>query len=65
MRIWDWKDVVTAKLNVLFQNASKTTEKYQRNKDTTESNSVEIGKRVLKYKKVDVQRLLQRISNRL
>lgn len=65
MRIWTWKDVITAKLNVLFQNASKASEKYQRNKDTTESNGVEIGQRVLKYKKVDVQRLLQRISNRL
>lgn len=38
MRIWAWKEVVTAKLNVLFQNASKTTEKYQRYKDTTQSN---------------------------
>jgi hypothetical protein len=65
MRIWAWKDVGTAKFNVLFQNARKATEKYQRNKDTTESNGVKIGKRVLKYKKVNVQRLLQRISNRL
>lgn len=47
MRIWAWKDAVTAKLNVLFQSASKTTEKYQRNKDKTESNGVGIGKRIL------------------
>jgi hypothetical protein len=65
MRIWAWQDVVTAKLNLLFQNASTTTEKYQRNKDMTEGNGVEIGKRVLKYKKVDLQRLFQRISSRM
>jgi hypothetical protein len=57
MRIWAWKDVVTAKSNVLFQNASKTTEKYQRYKDTTESNWFKGGKRVLKYQKLDVQGL--------
>jgi len=50
-----------SQIELLCQIASKTTEKCQRNKDTTESNGVEIGKRVLKYKKVDVQR----ISNRL
>jgi hypothetical protein len=41
MRIWTWKDVVTAKLNVVFQNASEITEEYRRKRDTTESNVVE------------------------
>jgi hypothetical protein len=33
MRVWTWKDVVTAKLNVVFQNASEITEEHRRQRD--------------------------------
>jgi len=52
-------------IKLLFQYASKTIGKFERNEDATESDGFQIGKRVLKYKKVDVLRLLQPISNRL